>query len=89
MSNLPKKKEVNHSIPFLDIFTSDINLIISNFRYAIHFCTLGFTINLQSLTSFSHKIGKVYQKGLLKLVKNWRFFHIDLSSIADKLKESS
>ena len=77
------RKQINHSIAFLNVFISGINnqnLTLQTYHRSTYIWLL---LNLQSFTSFSYKISLI--KCLIhcsfEICNNWNFFHNDMQSI--------
>ena len=81
------KKQINHSIAFLDLFISGINN--QNFTLqTYHKSTYtGLLLNFKSFTSFSYKISliKCLIDRSFKICNNWNSFHNDIENIKSNL----
>ena len=85
------EKQVNNSIPFLDVLISDINnktLKLSTYHKPTY---TGLLLNFNSFTSRSYKISliKCLIDRAFKISNNWTSFHNDLSTIKNNLIKNS
>ena len=81
------EKQINHSIAFLDVFTSDINdknLTLQTYHKSTY---AGLLLNFKSFTSFSYKISliKCLIDRSFKICNNGNSFHNDIENIKSPL----
>ena len=81
------EKQINHSIPFLDVFISGINnqnLTLQTYHKSTY---TGLLLNFKSFTSFSYKISliKCLIDRSFKICNNWNSFHNDIESTRSNL----
>ena len=80
------KKQINHSIAFLDVFISgnNQNLTLQTYHKSTY---AGLLLNFKSFTSFSYKISliKCLIDRSFKICNNWNFFHNDIEDIKSNL----
>ena len=81
------KKQINHSITFLDVLISGINnqnLTLHTYHKSTY---KGLLLNFKSFTSFSYKLRliKCLIDRLFKICNNWNSFHNDIENIKSNL----
>ena len=81
------KKQINHSIAFLDVLILGINnqyLTLQTFHKSTY---IGLLLNFKSFTSFSYKISliKCLIDRSFKISNNWNPFHNDIENINSNL----
>ena len=81
------KKQVNHSISFLDVFISGIDnqsLTLQTYHKSTY---SGLLLNFKSFTLFSYKISliKCLIDRSFKICNNWNSFHNDIENIKSNL----
>ena len=83
-------KQVNYSVPFLDVFISGIsnqNLTLQTNHKSTY---TGLLLNFKRFTSFSYKISliKCLIDRSFKICNNWNSFHNDIENIKSSLIEN-
>ena len=81
------ERQINHSIVFLQVFTSGINnqnLTLQTYHKSTH---TGPPLNFKSFTSFSYKISLIKYPidSSFKIFSNWKSFHNDTENIKSNL----
>ena len=81
------EKQINHSIAFLDVFTSGINNQNFTFKTNLKSTYTGLFLTFKSFTSFSYKISliKCLIDRSFKICNNWNSFHNDIQNIKSNL----
>ena len=81
------ERQVNHSIAFLDVFTSGINNQNLTLKRYHKLTYTGLRLNFKSFTSFSYKnsVIKCLIDRSFKTCNNWNSFHNDIENIKSNL----
>ena len=79
--------QVNHSIPFLDVFISSINNQNLTLQKYHKFTYTGLLLNFKSFTLFLYKISliKCLIDRSFKISDSWNSFHNDIKNIKSNL----
>ena len=85
------EKQVDHSITFLDVIISGIDIQNLTLQKDKKLTCAGLVLNFKSLTLFSYKtkLIKCLIDRSFKIYNNWNYFHNDLENIKSNLIENA